>query len=181
MTLICCDWSILVEQCLWAFNDPEAAPSGKERICIFIQTNAKIKFSQVCARSKWAGNMQIFHVDVKMKRLGNRFKNNSFQWFRVKSFFILYRCTFRFKTLQDVFIHLEPCYTLHERSSSKIHNRGNFKKCPGSSKLYNGSEWGSRFWSPKKCIHHHKKYSTRLQGVMKGSEAMCLCKKNIHI
>ncbi len=35
------------------------------------------------------------------------------------------RCTFRFKTLQDVFIHLELCYTLHERSFSKIHNGGN--------------------------------------------------------
>ncbi len=26
--------------------------------------------------------------------------------------------------MQDVFIHLELCYTLHERSFSKIHNRG---------------------------------------------------------
>ncbi len=30
---------------------------------------------------------------------------------------------FRFKTLLDVFIHFELCYTLHERSLSKIHNR----------------------------------------------------------
>ncbi len=29
-------------------------------------------------------------------------------------------CTFRLKTLQDVFIHLERCYTLHERSFSII-------------------------------------------------------------
>ncbi len=36
----------------------------------------------------------------------------------------LYTVHFRFKTLQDVFIHLELCYTLHERSFSKIHNRG---------------------------------------------------------
>ncbi len=34
------------------------APSGKELICIFIQTN------------KWAGNMLKFHVDVDMKWLG---------------------------------------------------------------------------------------------------------------
>ncbi len=58
-------------------------------------------------------------------------ENDSFQWFRVDSFFwetILYtRCTFRFKTLQDVFIHLELCYTLHERSFSKIHNRGTLR------------------------------------------------------
>ncbi len=36
--------------------------------------------------------------------------------------------TFRFKTLQDVFIHLELCYTLHERLFSKIHNRGTLKR-----------------------------------------------------
>ncbi len=34
---------------------------------------------------------------------------------------ILYTGAFRFKTLQDVFIHLELCYTLQERL--KIHNR----------------------------------------------------------
>ncbi len=39
----------VLKQCLWAFNAPKAAPSGKEWICIFIQTNTKIKFSQVCA------------------------------------------------------------------------------------------------------------------------------------
>ncbi len=49
------------------------------------------------------------------------------------------------------------------------------KKC--SSKLYNGSEWGSRFWSPKKTSIHHKSapHSTI------SSESMHLCKKNIHI
>ncbi len=38
-------------------------------------------------RGKWAGNMLIFHVDVNMKQFGIRFKNESFQWFRVDSFF----------------------------------------------------------------------------------------------
>ncbi len=33
------------------------------------------------------GNMLMFHVDVNMKRPGIRFKNDSFQWFRVDSFF----------------------------------------------------------------------------------------------
>ncbi len=33
------------------------------------------------------GNMLMFHVDVNMKRLGIRFKNDSFQWFRVDCFF----------------------------------------------------------------------------------------------
>ncbi len=37
------------------------------------------------------------------------------------------RCTFGFKTLQDVFIHLELCYTLHGRQFSKIHNRGTLR------------------------------------------------------
>ncbi len=57
------------------FTTPKAAPSDKEWIYIFIQTN------------KWASNMLMFHVDVNMKRLGIRFKNDSFQWFRVDSFF----------------------------------------------------------------------------------------------
>ncbi len=80
LTLICGDRSI-------SFSAPKAAPSGKEWICMFIQTNVKIKFSQVCARSKRAGNMLMFHVDISMKRLGIHFKNDSFQWFRVDSFF----------------------------------------------------------------------------------------------
>ncbi len=29
--------------------------------------------------NKWAGNMLMFHVDINMKRLGIRFKNDSFQ------------------------------------------------------------------------------------------------------
>ncbi len=37
--------------------------------------------------NKWAGNILMFHVDVNMKRLGIHFKNDSFQWFRVDSFF----------------------------------------------------------------------------------------------
>ncbi len=49
------------------FSAPKAAPIGKECICFFIQTNAKIKFSQLWARNKWAGNMLIFHVEVTME------------------------------------------------------------------------------------------------------------------
>ncbi len=37
--------------------------------------------------NKWAGNMLMFHFDVNMKRLKIRFKNDSFQWFRVDSLF----------------------------------------------------------------------------------------------
>ncbi len=101
VTLIYGDWSdwsisykaVFVRMCTAVtgetaiFNAPKAAPSGKELICIFIQTNVKIKFSQVCANNKWAGNMLMFHVDINMKRLGIHFNNDSFQWFGVDSFF----------------------------------------------------------------------------------------------
>ncbi len=37
------------------------------------------KFSWVCACNKWAGiNMLMFHVDVTLKQLKIRFKNDSF-------------------------------------------------------------------------------------------------------
>ncbi len=64
--------------------------------------------------------MLMFHVNMKlmfqvnMKRIGIRFKNNLFQWFRVDSFFwetITLYTALRFKTLQDVFIHLELLHT----------------------------------------------------------------------
>ncbi len=57
-------------------NAPKAASSGKEWICIFIR---------ICTFIQWAVNMLMFHVN--MKRLGIHFKNDSFQWFRVDSFF----------------------------------------------------------------------------------------------
>ncbi len=103
---------------------------AKNEFAFSFRPTRKSCFSR-SARNKWAGNMLMFHVDINMKRLGIRFKNNSFQWFRVDSFFwetiTLYMVHFRFKTLQDVFIHLELCYTLHERSFSKIHNRGTLR------------------------------------------------------
>ncbi len=78
VTLICGDWSdwlisfkaehsvvysVTGETAI--VNAPKAAPSG----------------------NKWAGNMLMFHDDVEMKRLKIRFENDSFQWFRVDSFF----------------------------------------------------------------------------------------------
>ncbi len=56
------------------FYTPKVAPSGKEWICIFIQTN------------KGAGNMLMFHVEVNMKQFGICFKNGSVHGFRVDSF-----------------------------------------------------------------------------------------------
>ncbi len=45
----------------------------------------------------------------------------------------------------------------------------------------NGSELGLRFWSKKRAsFHDKKKCSTQLHKPF-WSEAMCLCKKNIHI
>ncbi len=61
--------------------------------------------------------------------------------------------------------------------TSELHKTKN----PGSSKLYNGSESWSIFWSPKKSASIlHKNYSTQLIKAF-SSELMCLCKKNIHI
>ncbi len=91
------------------FNAPKAASSG----------------------NKWAGNMLICHFGINMKRLKIRFKNDSFQWFRVDSFFwetiTLNTVHFQISNFAGFFIHLEPCYTLHERSFSKIHNRGTLR------------------------------------------------------
>ncbi len=123
VTLICSDWSssfkavfvravLLCVQCYRGNRypkAPKAPPSGKEWICIFIQTKAKIKFSQVCTRNKWAGNMLMFHVDVnglgfvlKMTRFSDSESTLSFERQSLYT-----RCTFRFKTLQDVFIHMK--------------------------------------------------------------------------
>ncbi len=46
----------------------KSAPSGKEWIRIFIQTNTK-------KTNKWVVNMLMFGVDVNVKLLGIRFKN----------------------------------------------------------------------------------------------------------
>ncbi len=92
------------------YNAPKAVPSGKEWISIFIQTNTKIKFPRSAARNKWAGNILMFHVDVN--GLGFVLKMTPFNDSETTLSFETW-CTFRFKTLKDVFIHLELCYTLH--------------------------------------------------------------------
>ncbi len=62
------------------FKTLKAAPSGK-------LMNLHFHSDQGEKTNKWAGNMLMFHVDVNMKWLGIRFKNDLFQWFRVDSFF----------------------------------------------------------------------------------------------
>ncbi len=70
----------LINQCLWAvllceqryrrniyvYLSKSCTYSGKEWISIFIQTNAKITFSQVCARNKWV--RAIWMNDAFIKR-----------------------------------------------------------------------------------------------------------------
>ncbi len=98
-----------------SFTAPEAAPSGKEWICIFIQTNAE--------KTKWAGMCQCFTLTSTWNSVGLVLKTTLLFLLRDKTF----RCTFRCKTLQDVSITFELCHTLHERSFLKIHNRGTLK------------------------------------------------------
>ncbi len=105
-----------IKSCVFElFNAPKASPSGKEWICIFIQTNAKIEFSQVCVHNKWAGLGFV----LKTTRFTDSESTLSFERQSLYT-----RCTFRCKTLRDVFIHLHLCYALHESSFSKLHNRG---------------------------------------------------------
>ncbi len=100
MTLICGDWSIgliFISSCLQFlikllvgvqryrgnryFYAPEAAPSGKEWICFFIQTNAK-------KNNMWACNSYAnVSCWLQHEKAWDRFKNDSFQWFRVDAFF----------------------------------------------------------------------------------------------
>ncbi len=61
------------------------------------------------------GNMLMFHVDFNMKQFGICLKTTHFNDSDSTLSFerqLYTRCTFRFKILQNVFIH---CYTLHER------------------------------------------------------------------
>ncbi len=77
----------------------KAAPSGKEWICIFIQTNRKDQ------QVRWQYTNLGFILKTTL--INDSESTLSFERQHYT------RCTFRFKTLQDVFIHLELCYTLH--------------------------------------------------------------------
>ncbi len=48
----------------------------------------RFKFSRVCVCNKWAGiNMLMFYFDFTLKQLKINFKNDSFSWLWVDSFF----------------------------------------------------------------------------------------------
>ncbi len=67
---------------------------------------------------------------------------------------------------------------------SDEYNQSYIKKCPGSATLYNGSEWGLKFWSPIKVYKSIRKSAPhKSSGLKKAfwSESMSFCKKNIHI
>ncbi len=74
------------------------------------RNQGRFEFSQVCACNTWVGiNMQMFYFDVTLKRLKISFKTTRFHdsestlsFERQKRYTL---CTYRFQTLQDVFIH----------------------------------------------------------------------------
>ncbi len=136
VTLFCGDWSFNLKQCLWAFNAPKAAPSGKEWIyiyacsrrfypkrltvhsgynffCLYV-CSLGIEPTTFCAAMlyHWAtgtlfaclfrptrkssfprsGAQQVGGQYAnascwRQNENGIHFKNDSFQWFRVDSFF----------------------------------------------------------------------------------------------
>ncbi len=49
--------------------------------------------------------------------------------------------------------HPQAILGVYDFLLSDEYNRSYIKKCPGSSKLYNGSEWGLKCWSKLKCIN----------------------------
>ncbi len=118
-----------LKQCLWSFYRSKSGTKW-QRINLHFHSDHKRKSRSACVQ-QMGGNMLMFFLTstwnglgfVLKKRLVLMIQSRLFFWERQ---YIYTRCTFRFKTLQDVFIHLELCYTLHERSFSKIHNRDTY-------------------------------------------------------
>ncbi len=105
----------------------KAAPSAKEWISINIFNS-----DQHEKTNKSAGNIQMFHFDINMKRLEIHFKNDSFQWFRVNSFFwetiTLNTVHFQISNFAGLFIHSAVLHTAWMVIFSKIHNRATLIK-----------------------------------------------------
>ncbi len=113
VTLICCDWSDWSHFYFIMPVMPDKAafvsvvllcvqPLPRKQLFLMLQKwllvaknefafsfkpTRKSSFPRSARTTSGGGNMLMFHVDVNMKRLGIRFKNDSFQWFRVDSFF----------------------------------------------------------------------------------------------
>ncbi len=92
-TLICCDWSIsfkavFVRQCCFVYSvTGETAVFNAPTAHLVAKNEFVFSFRPMRKYQQVGGNMLMIHVDVNMKRLGIGFKNDSFQWFRVDSFF----------------------------------------------------------------------------------------------
>ncbi len=118
--LNCGDWSPL--HLIWPVKPDKAVfvNSVTGKLVFYPPKESELAFSfrptrkdqQVC------GSMLMFHI-VNTKLLGICLKNDSFQWFRndsestlsFKRQYLYTRCTFRFNTVQDVFIRLELLHT----------------------------------------------------------------------
>ncbi len=85
---------------------------------LFFQTPPLHDMMLIC--SDWSDWSHFHFIKPVMPDKAGLWEQCCFvQWLRVDSFFweSITSYTFKFKTLQDVFIHLELCYTLHERYS----------------------------------------------------------------
>ncbi len=66
-------WEFLTYPNVFPLTVQSTAPSPQESATVFEGG----EFSRVCAHNKWAGiNMLMFHVDVTLKQLKIRFKND---------------------------------------------------------------------------------------------------------
>ncbi len=127
VTLICGDWSISFKAGFVSSVLLCVKPLLGKKPCLTLQKQHlvaknefafsfrptwKSKFSQVCARNKWASKMLMLHFDVSLKRLGFVFKKRS-------RLFLLRDNNFINGALSDLKLcrmFSFTCYTLHERS-----------------------------------------------------------------
>ncbi len=62
----------------------------------------------------------------------------------------------------SLFTHPQAIRSVYDFLLSDKYNWSYIKKRLGSSKLYNGSEWGQDFEAQKTPLIHHKKYKIRI-------------------
>ncbi len=116
VTLICTDWSIGL-----ILISPDKAVFSSATLCTALP--GKTVFLPPQKRHLVAKNEFAFsfkptsggkYANVSCwRQTGIGFKKDSFQWFRVDAFFweTITLCTFRFQSLQDVFIHVDLLHT----------------------------------------------------------------------
>ncbi len=150
VTLICGDWS---DGSHFHFIVPVTPDKAAHPLLLCVQRLQRMDLhfhsDQREKTNMWAGNMLMFPAGVNMKRLKIRFNNDTFQWFRVKTFFwetiTLNTVRFKIKNSAGCFHSFrELCYTLHERSFSKKRNRGTLNRPI--------SLWNSQKVLEKRCV-----------------------------